>query len=80
MNDSFRYIRLLITFLLAEQSSEAENAIRKINDSNTLGMKADFAFDTKKKRIDLFEEIRQMEQQPTYDTNINWSERYFFFD
>lgn len=60
--------------------SEAENAIRKINSSNTLGIKADFAFDSRQKEngSEIVDAVLRAEQPERYDTEINWDERWIF--
>lgn len=56
--------------------SEAENAIRKINDCQSLGIKADFAHETKNKnRNQPFEDLIRMKQTPEYETDIMWEGR-----
>lgn len=69
-------VNLFLLFALLEKCSEAENAIRKINSSNTLGIKADFAFDTKSKKSDPYRDVEIREEGALpYDTEINWNER-----
>lgn len=78
INDkSMNHAHLIFFFFESPGStySEAENAIRKINDSNTLGIKADFAFESKTKRNNPYEESCRLAQQSAYDTDINWNER-----